>query len=80
MPQLDVSDVLLDPDFMYTGIICKRTEVIVGNNGRPQETATSTTFNGVVTTNNGIKMNTPCRWYFDQRCNQHSHAICFNCW
>jgi len=56
VPQLDVSDVLLDPDFMYKGIICKRTEVIVGNNGRPQETTTTTPFNGVVTTNNGIKM------------------------
>ena len=56
MPQLDVSDVLLDPDFMYPGIICKRTEVIVGNNGRPQETTTSIPFNGVVTTNNGLNM------------------------
>lgn len=56
MPQLDVSDVLLDPDFNYIGIICKRTEVIVGNNGRPQETVTSKPFNGVVTTNNGTKM------------------------
>jgi hypothetical protein len=56
VPQLDVSDVLLDPDFIYTGIICKRTEVIVGNNGRPQETTISKPFNGVVTTNNGIKM------------------------
>ncbi|MEA1228769.1 hypothetical protein ODQ17_05280 [Acinetobacter sp. IRS14] len=56
MANLDVSDVLLDPDFMDTGIICKRTEVIVGNNGRPQETITNTPFSGVVTTNSGIKM------------------------
>nr|WP_245201839.1 hypothetical protein [Acinetobacter nosocomialis] len=41
---------------MYIGIICKRTQVIVGNNGRSQETTTSTPFNGVVTTNNGINM------------------------
>ncbi|HCW5939810.1 hypothetical protein NYY56_19025 [Acinetobacter baumannii] len=56
MAQLDVSDVLLDPDFMDTGIICKRTEVIVGNNGRSQETTTSTPFDGVVNTNNGLNM------------------------
>lgn len=56
MANLDVSDVLLDPDFMETGIICKRTEVIVGNNGRSQETIINTSFSGVVTTNNGIKM------------------------
>lgn len=56
MPQLDVSDVLLDPDFMSIGIICKRTVIIVGNNGRSQETTTSTPFNGVVTTNNGLNM------------------------
>ncbi|MFV5443337.1 hypothetical protein [Acinetobacter oleivorans] len=56
MANLDVSDVLLDPDFMEMGIVCKRTEVIVGNNGRSQETITNTSFSGVVTTNNGIKM------------------------
>ncbi|MDV7389209.1 hypothetical protein R4446_16300 [Acinetobacter baumannii] len=56
MAQLDVSDVLLDPDFIETRIICKRTEVIVGNNGRSQETITTTPFNGVVTTNNGLNM------------------------
>ncbi|WP_407323587.1 hypothetical protein [Acinetobacter pittii] len=56
MANLDVSDVLLDPDFMESGIICKRTEVIVGNNGRSQEMITKALFSGVVTTNNGIKM------------------------
>lgn len=56
MARLDVSDVLLDPDFMDTGIICNRTEVTVGNNGRSQETTTSTPFAGVVTTNNGLNM------------------------
>lgn len=56
MANLDVSDVFLDPDFMETGIICKRTEVIVGNNGRSQEMITKASFSGVVTTNNGIKM------------------------
>ena len=56
MAHLDVADVLLDPDFMDTGIICNRTSVIVGDNGRSQETKTSTTFAGVVTTNNGLNM------------------------
>ncbi len=56
MARLDVSDVLLDPDFMDTGIVCNRTAVIVGNNGRSQESVTSTTFAGVVTTNSGLNM------------------------
>lgn len=56
MARLDVSDVLLDPDFMDTGIVCNRTTVIVGNNGRSQETVTSTTFAGAVTTNSGLNM------------------------
>ncbi|WP_336152137.1 hypothetical protein [Acinetobacter sp. 99] len=56
MARLDVSDVLLDPDFMDTGIICNRAAVIVGNNGRSQETITTTTFAGVVTTNSGLNM------------------------
>ncbi|EOQ63907.1 hypothetical protein F935_01537 [Acinetobacter calcoaceticus ANC 3811] len=56
MANLDVSDVLLDPDFMELGIICNRTSVIVGNNGRAQGTTTTTPFSGVVTTNSGLKM------------------------
>ncbi|ENX58784.1 MULTISPECIES: hypothetical protein [Acinetobacter] len=56
MARLDVSDVLLDPDFMDSGIVCNRTAVVVGDNGRSQETKTSTTFAGVVTTNNGLNM------------------------
>lgn len=56
MPNLDVSDVLLDPDFMSSGIICNRTVVEVGDNGRPQTTITNTPFSGVVTTNNGFNL------------------------
>ena len=56
MAQLDVSDVLLDPDFMSKGIDCKRTAVIVGDNGRPQTTVTNHKFNGVVTSNDGFKL------------------------
>lgn len=56
MPSLDVSDVLLDPDFMSKGIVCTRTAVIVGDNGRSQTTVTTHTFNGVVTSNDGFKL------------------------
>lgn len=56
MARLDVSDVLLDPDFMDTDIVCNRTAVIAGGNGRSQESITSTTFAGVVTTNSGLNM------------------------
>lgn len=56
MPGLDVSDVLLDPDFMSKDIDCKRTAVVPGNNGRPQTTITNSKFNGVVTSNDGFKL------------------------
>lgn len=56
MARLDVTDVLLDPDFIDTGIVCNRTTVTVGNNGRSQESTTSTTFAAVVTTNSGLNM------------------------
>ena len=56
MPNLDVSDVLSDPDFMSKGIDCKRTAVIVGDNGRPQTTVTNHKLNGVVTSNDGFKL------------------------
>lgn len=56
MANLDVSDVLLDPDFMSRGLICTRIEVKVGNNGRPQKNEVEHKFNAVVTTNDGDKM------------------------
>lgn len=56
MANLDVSDVLLDPDFMSRGLICTRIEVKVGDNGRPQKTEVEHKFNAVVTTNDGDKM------------------------
>lgn len=56
MPNLDVSDVLLDPDFWTNDLVCNRQSVVVGDNGRSQESKTSTTFAGVVTTNNGLNM------------------------
>lgn len=56
MANLDVSDVLSDPDFVSRGIVCHRLSAVIGENGRPQTTATEHTFNGVVTTNNGDNM------------------------
>lgn len=56
MATLDVSRALLDPKFMSRGIVCNRTAVAVGNNGRAQTTVTTHTFNGVVTTNDGDKL------------------------
>lgn len=56
MPNLDVSDVLLDPDFMTADLVCSRQQVKAGNNGRPQAVDSSMTFAGVVTTNNGLNM------------------------
>ena len=56
MPNLDVSDVLLDPDFMSKGIVCKRTAVVMGDDGRPETTVTNHKFNGVVTSNDGFKL------------------------
>lgn len=56
MPNLDVSDVLLDPDFMSKGIECKKTAVVIGDDGRSKTTVTNHKFNGVVTSNDGFKL------------------------
>ena len=56
MANLDVSDVLLDPDFMTKDLICKRIEVSVGNNGRSTQSEETFNFSGVVTTNTGQNM------------------------
>lgn len=56
MANLDVSDVLLDPDFMSIGLICTRIAVTVNGKGRPEKTETKHKFNAVVTTNDGDKM------------------------
>lgn len=53
MAQLDVTEILLDPDFMDTGLVCKRSTQTVGDNGRATNTATSTPFAGVVTSDKG---------------------------
>ena len=56
MATLDVSRVLLDPKLASRGIVCHRTKVDVGANGRSQKTETTHTFSGVVTTNDGSRM------------------------
>lgn len=53
MARLDVSDVLLDPDFMDTGLVCERTVQTVGTNGIAVDTPTLTPFSGVVTNDSG---------------------------
>ena len=56
MPSLDVSDVLLDPDFMSKGILHKRISIVVNDKGRSETKIAESKFNGVVTTNDGDKL------------------------
>ncbi|PIK75263.1 hypothetical protein [Pseudomonas sp. 382] len=53
MALLDVTEVLLDPDFMDMGLVCKRSTQTVGDNGRATNAQSSTTFAGVVTSDKG---------------------------
>lgn len=53
MALLDVTDVLLDPEFMDTGLLCKRSIQSVGDNGRATNTVTATPFSAVVTSDDG---------------------------
>ncbi|UGA37951.1 hypothetical protein JOS77_29125 [Chromobacterium haemolyticum] len=53
MAHLDVTDVLLDPDFMDTGLNCIRTQLTTGSNGRDTSTQTTTPFFGVITSDRG---------------------------
>lgn len=53
MPLLDVADLLSDPDFMSSGIICQRQSQAVGTDGRAVNTVTKMTFSGVVTSDKG---------------------------
>ena len=53
MAQLDVTEVLLDPDFMDTGLVCKRSTQAVGDNGRASNAVASIPFAGVVTSDKG---------------------------
>jgi galactose-6-phosphate isomerase len=52
MPWLDVSSVLLDPDFIDS-LVCARNTQTVDDNGIATDTPTCTPFYGVVTNNTG---------------------------
>lgn len=53
MALLDVTEVLLDPDFIDMGIVCERNVQTVGSNGRAVNTPTEIIFCGVVTSDSG---------------------------
>lgn len=53
MAALDVIDVLTDPDFMDSTLICERTIQTVGNDGMAVNTPTLLPFSGVITTDTG---------------------------
>lgn len=53
MAFLDVSDILLDPDFCDTRITCMRNTETVDSHGHAIISSSHTTFSGVVTNNNG---------------------------
>ncbi|MFJ4349463.1 hypothetical protein ACIPZ5_01030 [Pseudomonas sp. NPDC089428] len=53
MALLDVTEVLLDPDFMDMGLVCKRSTQTVGDNGRATNAQSSMPFAGVVTSDKG---------------------------
>lgn len=53
MADLDVSEILLDPDFMDEGLICKRGTQTVGEDGMAVTARQSTTFAGAVSPDKG---------------------------
>ena len=53
MARLDVSDILCDPDFMDTSLVCERNAQTVGGNGMATNAVTQMPFAGVVTSDNG---------------------------
>ena len=56
MPLLDVSDVLLDPDFCDTTLQCERYTASVDSNGRGTKTQTLVGFAGVITSDRGERL------------------------
>jgi galactose-6-phosphate isomerase len=56
MPQLDVSELMLDIDFLETGLICFRQQQTVGSNGLAVNTPVQIPFNGVVTQITGAEL------------------------
>lgn len=57
MPDLDVSDVLYDPEFADTTLVCIRRQQTVDAHGIAQESTQRLPFTGVVTSNAGDKLN-----------------------
>ncbi|KVT95611.1 hypothetical protein [Burkholderia ubonensis] len=53
MAFLDVTDVLLDPDFMDSGLLCNRMAQTTDERGRAHNTVTATPFAAVVTSDKG---------------------------
>jgi hypothetical protein len=53
MPGLDVSDVLSDPDFADSTLVCRRQTQTVSNSGIASNTLTTIPFTGVVTSDAG---------------------------
>lgn len=53
MALLDVTDVLLDPDFMDTGLVCNRMTQTVDDHGRATNAPAPVTFAAVVTSDKG---------------------------
>lgn len=55
MPTLDVTDVLLSPEFFDTTLVVKRSEQTIDNEGFAQNTVTQTQFAGVVTVDRSLE-------------------------
>jgi galactose-6-phosphate isomerase len=56
MPELDVSDILDDIDFVELGLICNRISQVVGSDGMAVNTPVPTRFAGVVTQLSGAQL------------------------
>lgn len=53
MALLDVTEILSDPDFVTTGLICERPAQTIGSDGLAVNTLAQSTFVGVVTSADG---------------------------
>ncbi|AER32354.1 MULTISPECIES: hypothetical protein [Pantoea] len=55
MPDLDVTDILFDPDFCDTTLVVKRRSMAVNDDGFGKNTVTSSPFAGVVTVDKSLE-------------------------
>lgn len=55
MPNLDVTDVLLSPEFLDTSLVVKRNEQTVDEDGFAINVVTQTSFSGVVTVDRSLE-------------------------